>query len=118
MSPEWKNNFTAFLRDMGERPDKHSIDRIDNNGPYSKENCRWATDKAQQNNRRNNRLVEFDGLVLTLRQVADRAGVVYLKLYNQHVTQGRPLWEAVERARYLSVKTALESVPILVGPQR
>lgn len=60
------STFEAFLSDMGERPSGHSLERIDNDGPYSPENCRWATSLDQGRNTRRNRVLTFDGRSMTV----------------------------------------------------
>ena len=95
MCDRWRNSFVNFYSDMGPRPSpKHSIDRIDNNGPYAPENCRWATAVAQSNNRRSNRVVTFGGISKTLSQWARDTNTNAFALYARINTLG---W-SVERA--------------------
>src|SRR5690349_19424917 len=59
-----------FIADMGEKPDGTFLDRINNDGNYCKENCRWATKLEQSNNTSANKFFVFDGLELTAPQWA------------------------------------------------
>lgn len=79
----WKT-FENFLSDMGPRPSaQHSIDRKDNNGDYSAENCRWATRKEQARNRRDNHFLEFDGKRLTIAEWSELTGIRYDNIKNR-----------------------------------
>jgi len=66
----WKHpirGFKRFLKDMGSKPTpKHSLDRINNNGNYEPNNCRWATSKQQCNNTRWNKIIKWKNKSYTL----------------------------------------------------
>lgn len=75
---QWRVDFASFYADMGPRPAlRYSVDRIDNNGPYSPENCRWATAKEQANNSRMNKHVTFKNETHTLSEWADILDIEY-----------------------------------------
>lgn len=73
-SPSWRD-FSAFLRDMGDCPQSMTLDRIDTDGSYSKENCRWASWTEQASNKTNNRMVEILGSTMTMSQAARKYGM-------------------------------------------
>jgi len=74
----WLTSFENFIIDMGARPSAlHQLDRIDVNGSYSPENCRWAAPTQNARNKRNNRLISYNGETLPLSAWAERTGIAY-----------------------------------------
>jgi hypothetical protein len=62
----WITSFETFLADMGEPPEGMSLDRINNNGPYAPDNCRWTTRYVQQNNQRSTHRITAFGRTQSL----------------------------------------------------
>jgi hypothetical protein len=97
------HNFEDFYADMGDKPTpKHTLERNRVDGNYDPNNCVWATQKEQQNNKRNNRIIEFRGQAKTLHQWADDFGINY-----------GTLWSRLEVLRWPLEKSLTQSA----GPQ-
>lgn len=94
VDPRWED-FQTFLSDMGERPEGCTLDRIDNTGPYSPDNCRWASPRVQCNNRSNNRMLTYDGRTQTMAQWAHEFGIKPSIFYSRVLVYG---WD-IDRAR-------------------
>jgi len=96
MCEEWRKSFFTFYKDMGPRPSpKHSVERIDNDGNYEPNNCRWATQKEQCNNTRVNLVFEFYGETRTVSEWATHLGVP-LKRLRWRLQHGWPITDAIK----------------------
>lgn len=83
VSDEW-HKFENFFADMNPRPSPaHSLDRIDNDQGYSKENCRWATREDQMGNRRGCIYIETAEGKLTVAAAARKAGISWTAMRNR-----------------------------------
>lgn len=103
LCPEWRKDFQAFERyvaqHLGPKPNPtHSIEREDNAGDYAPGNIKWGTPNEQANNRRNNRLIEVDGVTKTIAQWSASSGVGYHTLYKR-LENGASPRQAIEKGR-------------------
>lgn len=77
----WKDSFADFASDMGEKPfHKAQIDRINNDGNYEPNNCRWVDSKTNCRNKRSNHVVEFNGVSKCVSEWAEFLGMAYQTL--------------------------------------
>lgn len=100
----WVNSFENFYEDMGQIPSpKHSIDRINPNGNYEPSNCRWADIDTQKRNKRNSKIITFNGETLTLTEHAAKQGInsgtVWVRLFKLGWGIERALTEKSRRSK-------------------
>jgi hypothetical protein len=76
--------FENFLNDMGECPSKnHTLDRVNSNEGYSRDNCRWATCKQQARNTSRNHFITYNGITKCIGEWAEITGINYKMLWNR-----------------------------------
>lgn len=105
VDPRWED-FDQFVRDMGPKPENSrecSIERVDNDGPYSPENCVWGNRKQQNRNKRSSRLVTLDGETKTMAEWCDIYG-------NSVSTVSSRLGKGMSEAQ------AIKTPPLIVVP--
>lgn len=96
----WAESFEQFLADMGTQPaGKNTIERIDTNGNYCKENCRWASQKEQTRNKRNNRVLTHQGVTKTLAEWAEEIGVCQKRL-SRRLRLGWSAQEVLDKRKF------------------
>lgn len=94
----WED-FNAFLADMGTRPEGMTLDRIDINGPYSPENCRWATHTEQMGNRSNSVHITLNGVTKCMSQWAKELGLTH-ETIKQRLRKGWPVEMVLSAQRF------------------
>jgi hypothetical protein len=93
----WINSFEKFYSDMGPCGEKGTIDRINPDGDYCKDNCRWLSIEDQQNNRRNNHVFSHNGESMTLSQWARKLDIKYGTLYRRVIIKNIIFSEAIKK---------------------
>lgn len=112
VDPRW-SKFLAFYEDMGPAPSpKHTLNRLDNDGPYCPENCVWSDMEGQQNNRRNNLFIEAFGKRKTLAQWSRETGLTRDMVKHRIFVMGMSPEEALTSARMSHNQRAVEQLTL------
>lgn len=90
--------FRNFVADMGDRPTGTTLERIDNDGNYSPENCKWGTFGEQHRNRRSNTWITYNGETLIAKDWQNRTGI-RADVITRRIARGVPLHEALTLKR-------------------
>ena len=102
----WRNSFEAFLEDMGMMPDDtYSIERIDVNGDYCPENCKWIPQRDQPKNRRNCLVFTHDGKTMCLKDWARFFGIKYTTFHKWIHRQNMSFDECLKKINANKAKT-------------
>lgn len=92
----WRKSVEAFIEDMGPRPSpEHTLDRKNNMGDYEPDNCRWATDSEQNNNRRNSVRITAFGRTLSMADWSRETGIDRDLIWQRIMRDRMPIEDAL-----------------------
>lgn len=96
----WLQSYSNFINDIGARPSKkHQLDRMNNDGDYSPDNCKWSTSQKNNNNRRNTIYIEYKGETATIAEWCRRLSLDRNAIYQRYIhgDRGDKLFRPIKR---------------------
>lgn len=107
--------FENFLEDMGEVPSKlHSIERIDVNGDYCKENCCWIELKFQARNRTKNTIITHNGMTMCAVEMCEKLKLPY-KLIIERMSRGLTFQQAIQKKKRVCINGRHELIDLAIA---